>query len=139
MLTLWTSPHIFNDAPVDEPKVQPRRPDLRRQRENMRSQPERSGRRMRAVNQALRVETNQYRHDAEGEQEDDGTWSEDGNAFAIVPVQYQSGEKNFDSNPFSRANDFGPYTSYGNMVYMLKEVYMHAAGKFQHPERKHGR
>ncbi|XP_031114506.1 serine/threonine-protein phosphatase 7 long form homolog [Ipomoea triloba] len=43
-------PHLFNDAPVYEPRVQHRRPDLRRHRENMRGQPRRGGRRMRAVN-----------------------------------------------------------------------------------------
>nr|GMC86654.1 putative casein kinase II subunit beta-4 isoform X2 [Ipomoea batatas] len=37
-------PHLFNDAPVYELRVQHRRPDLRRHRENMRGQPRCGGR-----------------------------------------------------------------------------------------------
>nr|GMC99808.1 serine/threonine-protein phosphatase 7 long form homolog [Ipomoea batatas] len=58
-------PHLFNDAPVYEPRVQHRRPDLRRHRENMRGQPGRGGRRMRAVNQALQAEGGDQNYDSQ--------------------------------------------------------------------------
>nr|GMD95124.1 uncharacterized protein LOC109172328 [Ipomoea batatas] len=98
-------PHLFNDPPVYEPRVQHRRPDLRRHRENMRGQPGRGGRRMRAVNQALQAEAEQQRHDAEEDDDD----AEDGNALALVPIQYQGGDQNYDSQPFTMS---GPSSSF---------------------------
>nr|GMD06895.1 hypothetical protein Iba_chr06cCG1960 [Ipomoea batatas] len=51
---------------------------------------------MRAVNQALQAEAEQQRHDAEEDDDD----AEDGNALALVPIQYQGGDQNYDSQPF---------------------------------------
>nr|GMD89750.1 hypothetical protein Iba_chr14dCG3040 [Ipomoea batatas] len=50
-------------------------------------------------------EAEQQRHDAEEDDDD----AEDGNALALVPIQYQGGDQNYDSQPFTMS---GPSSSF---------------------------